>query len=208
MLDGFTSSLYSRSSGAAVGIEHFCQRQEIRHGASTSFDANIPQRGPTGGGANINDGNNSNPMFMAPCTFACSAAGSATEGVDSSRQAPHPHGHSKIFDADANKNLRPTWNQVPLQARDHLQDTELRTPGAPGQRHPSPFLQQEQPWHQMPQSSKRMHNGSIDEFSGSIEGASVDRSLHTPERRHTPSDGGTEGFSTEKKRKRLPYRCK
>eukprot|EP00903_Cladosiphon_okamuranus_P013921 g12949.t1 len=60
----------------------------------------------------------------------------------------------------------------------------------------------------MSQSSKRVRHGNIDGSSGSIEWAYLDRSLHTPERRHTPFEGGAEASPTDKKRKRLPYRCK
>lgn len=208
--DEFTNSLFS-SSGAAVETEHCSERQMSRHGATNSFDANIPPQGTTGGLAYNNDSNinniNNNPIFMIPLPPARSVAGCTTDGVGLARQASHHRRSSSLF--DANSIFPASWEHLSLQNRDQLQDMVLRTPRAPEPRHPSPLVRREQPWSQMPQSSNTTHdNGSINRIGGSSGGTSMDRYLHTPERRHTPPESNDKSSPPGRKRKRLPYRCK
>ena len=185
-LDDFTRSL-TGSRGAAVETEHF-QRQVIRQGATTSSG----------------DGNNDNPMFMMP--YAPGRPGLAAEELGSGK--PH-HGPTRSFDANANVNLQSTWYQVPPPTRDRGQDGVPRTQRAPGQRRPSSLPREEQPWHQIPQSSERMYNNrGIDRIGGSSGGAFMGRALHTPEPRHMRSEEHEEPSPADKKRKRTPYRCK
>lgn len=142
---------------------------------------------------------------MTPCAPARPAAGPAIEKVGSARRLPHYHGPSRSFDANANLNLQSTWYQLAPQTRDQPQAT-LGTPGPP---YPSRLLRTEQPWHKMPQASKRVHNNdSIDRIGEGSGNTSMDQYLHTPERGHTPSEENEERPPTDKKRKRLPYRCK
>lgn len=189
-LDEFTRSLTS-SHGAAVETEHV-QRQVIPQGSTTSFG----------------DGNNNSSMFTTPSTPARPPPGLAAEGLGSGRKAPHHHGPRISFDANASVNLQ-NWYQVPHPGQDQQQYTVPRTQGVPGQRRPSSLPRQEQPWHQMPQSSERMcNNQSIDRIGGSSGGTYMDRSFHTPEQRRRPSEEHDEPSHSDTKRKRTPYRCK
>lgn len=198
----FASSLYS-SRRASVEAEPF-ERHVGRHGARTSFDANASLQGMPGGGVS-NIAGNDGQVFTTSSVSARSTASFATGEVGPVGQTPHHHEPSRSFDANAN--LQPEWYQLPLQTGDRQQETTM-TLAAMEQSPPSLLLQQEQQRHQQP--SRMMHNnGGIDRLGECSGGTSMDRSFHTLERRHPcPSEEMGRPFSADKKRKRLPYRCK
>lgn len=196
----FTSSL-RRDRGPAIEREHSSQRQVIRQGANSSFDESIPMHRTTGGG------NNDDQVFVAPYTPALPTASPPTEGPWPARQASRHHRPSTSF--DANENLQLHWELEPLQMRKHVQARVLNTLGTIGPSRPSQDPRQEQTWYQMQQSSRWMgYNGGIDRSGGSSGGTFTDRSFCPLERLNMSFEGNGESSPTERKRKRLPYRCK